>query len=1068
MPNNLTTNYGSVVVDTSLVPYIRAKDVEFVGRNLKPYKISKIFFDDIAVNQFCQVGNKAVLDSKKLVVVSKNNTTTIAVNDVVFQGTSNTVNTFNGIVDSWNTGTSTITIRSLSGNFDDQAQLYVEATTAHDSLTIGTVFANCNVSSVSSANTSDTFKPGQGVICVDAGNVFAKVIATSGENVLYLNQNFVTLNVNANGVSVLSSMGTDYKVGDIVYQTADGSKDYHSSTFRGIVEFYNVESPGTLVVTPLSGSIVANSTATNVNANCRIWNATNTQSTALTANSFNLTGFAANKNVASFTINSSTGVVTKANTIKITSYTHTSGVLANTLNPNTDSVILSVIDASNHPTMNGNLIYFTAGTGVGTLKRIVAIDGRTAVLNSALLLDYTSNTHYSVGNFIVDQYGTQAGIFHIPAFSGFKFKTGNRVLTITDTNTYNDPDYTMRAAATYAASGIMKTTQRIQTTPILAPLPEVEADNLVTPVSPAERLYNAVNNKSPVTGSTGSTTPRIPLGDGLSQTFFTPKPTSNKQDYGIFASSIDLFFKNKPNVANGSMQLPVTVKIAEVLNGYPTKNYLAAKTVQAKDVNVSELPSTSNAATITKFTFDDPVYLQPNREYAIIVGSDSPEYELYIAEIGETVLGASPERRISEQPYAGSLFRSQNSSTWTAYQNQDLMFRINKAVFGSSGTATFNIDETPLSTLQVDRFMLTSEDLKFPVGIVDYKVKGVYVATNTYDSGVYTIPYRDVEYGVLQDKSSKSGSVNRRLIQSGNANSYIVTVEMSSSDPDVSPVINAERMSLAAVNYNINNAGLSNTHLSIVNKGSGYNATVSAATHTSANAMKGSSNTTMNNYSQLYREVFYANNFNIGFYAATITGDGSGATAFAVANTDGSNTVNYFVTMTPGEGYIDKNYVTVASGNATVNVTASAIAASEVSKSGGNIRSKYISREIVLEDGFESGDLRVYMDAIRQSPTDIQVYYKVVSEDDIETISEKSWRRMSKVKDIYSQNPKTLIGLEFRPSLDENRIVYTENGVVYPIGGKFKRFMIKVCMTSPDPSLVPRIRNLRIIATPEG
>lgn len=1068
MPNNITTNYGKVVVDTSLIPYIRENDVEFVARNLKPYKLSKIFFDDIAVNQFCQIGNQVRLDSKKVVVVSKNNTTTIAASDIVFQGTANTINTFNGIVDAWYTGNSTIVIRSLSGNFDDEAQLYIEAATAHDSLTIGTIFANCNVTSVSNFNTSDTFLPGQGVICPESGNVFAKVLATSGENVLYLNQNFITLNVNANGVSVLSSMGTDYKVGDIVYQTADGSKNYYGATFTGVVEFFNTQAPGTLVVKPLLGSVRVNAISSSVNANVRIWNASNTQSTALVANSFNLNGFEATKNISSYTINSTTGAVTRANTIKITSYSHRSGVLANIANPNNESVILSVNDASNHPIMNGNLIYFATGTGVGTLKRIVAISGNIATLNSTLVLDYTSNTHYSVGNFLVDEYGTQAGIFHIPAYPGFKFKTGNRVLTITDTNTYNDTEYTMRAAATYAASGIIKTTQRIQTTPTLAPLPEVESDNLVAPVSPTERLYNSVGNKGPVTGSTGSTVPRIPLGDGLSQTFFTPKPSSNKQDYGIFVSSIDLFFKNKPNVARGNMQLPVTVKIAEVQNGYPTKNYLTAKTIQAKDVNVSELPSTSNTSTLTKFTFDDPVYLEPNREYAIIVGSDSPEYELYIAEIGDTVLGANPERRISEQPYAGSLFRSQNSSTWTAYQNQDLMFRVNKAVFQSSGTATFNIEETPEYTLSVDRFMLTAEDIKFPVGIVDYRVKGVYAATGLQDTGVFTVPYRNIEYGVLQDKSSKAGSTNRRLIKTGNANSYVVTVEMSSTDPDISPVVNAERMSLAAVNYNINNAGLANSYISIVNKGAGYNATLSAATHTAANAMKGSSNTTMNNYAQLYREVFFANNFNIGFYGATITGDGSGATAFAVANTDGSNTVNYFVTMTPGDGYIDKNYITVASGNSTVNTTASALVASEVDKSGGNIRSKYLTREIILEDGFEAGDLRVYMDAIRPSPTDIQVYYKVVSEDDIERISDKTWRRMSKLKDIYSRNPRTLIGLEFRPSLEENRIVYTENGVVYPIGGKFKRFMIKVCMLSPDPSLIPRVRNLRIIATPEG
>ena len=75
---------------------------------------------------------------------------------------------------------------------------------------------------------------------------------------------------------------------------------------------------------------------------------------------------------------------------------------------------------------------------------------------------------------------------------------------------------------------------------------------------------------------------------------------------------------------------------------------------------------------------------------------------------------------------------------------------------------------------------------------------------------------------------------------------------------------------------------------------------------------------------------------------------------------------------------------------------------------------------------------------------------------------------MTIVKDVYSKNPKTYTGLEFRPSLDSNQIQYTENGILYPIGGKFKNFQVKVCMTSSDASLIPRIKNLRISAVPEG
>lgn len=1062
---SITTNFGKVVVDTNLVPYIRERQVNFLAQNLKPYKLGKIFFDDIAINQFCQAPGRLLLDSKKVITIDRNNATTITATDIAFQGTSNTVNTFNGIVESFFSGNNTIVLRRLTGNFDDQAQLFLE------NVSTGTVYANCNIAVVTNLNTSDSFRIGEGIVAPDRGNAFGTVLATSGENVLYVNQNYININVNAVGVNTIASMSGDYKDGDIVYQTESGAPRYDLATFKGVVRYFNVNNQGAIAIEPISGKVTVNSTNAGSNANVIIWNATATGAKPLAANQFNRGYFAANTPVRS--------VQNASITINTSSWIHRSSLFANTAMPNACTVILST-QSGNNPA-NGNLIYFVSGTGVGTIKRVVAIDGDVAVLNSALNFNVSSNTYYSIGNFEVDEYGTIAGVFHIPSFSTFKFKTGSRVLTITDTNTYNDPDYSMRASAVYSASGILKTTQRIQTTPVLPPLPEVEADSPVVPLSPAERTFNNSANKSPVTGSTGSTTPRIPLGDGLSQTFYTPKPLNNSQDYGIFVTSIDLFFKSKPapggfftnsnTQRRSTMQLPVTVKIAEVLNGYPTKNYLASKTLQAKDVNISDVPSTTNAATITKFTFDDPVYLEPAREYAIIVGSDSPDYELFIAEIGEEVLGVSPTRRISEQPYAGSLFRSQNSSTWTPYQNQDLMFVINKAVFASSGTATFNLQMPPTANIDVDRVMLVSSDLKFPVGTVDYRVKGLFSSnTQQETNGVYLVPYNAVEYGTLLDRSGKpaSGSfLNRRRIVRGNSNSFIITLEMSSTNGDVSPVVNMERLSLTAATFGINNAGLQNTIISVTNAGAGYNALSS-----SGNVIKGSSNNAINNFAQLYRETFYANNWNVGFYNVTITNNpndnGSGASGFAVANTDGSNTINYVVLTTTGSGYLETPTIAFEPGNATSTVTAQGLIAGETSKSGGNMIAKYVTREIVLEDGFESGDLRVFMDALRPTATDIQVYYKVISADDPQRLFDKSWRRMEIVKDIYSKTPRTLVGLEFRPSLDQNLISYTENGINYPIGGSFKSFAVKVCMRTTDASIVPKIRNLRIIAVPEG
>ena len=1051
----IPTEYGSVVVDSSLIPYIRERDVDFVARNLKPYKLATLFFDDIVINGYSQVANKLKLDTKKIVIISSNNTSSIYPNDIVYQGTSNTVNTFGAVVDTWYTSNSTIVLKTITGNFDDYAQLYIENSSS------GIAFSNSNVVSVTNFNTSDIFGKDEGVVDPYAGNTFARVIATSGENIIYVDQNYININVDAVGVNVLSTMSSDYKVGDIVYQTIDGTPGFDDTriVFKGFVEYFNTNGQGTIAISPINGSAVANSSSPGSNALVRIWNATNYSAKPLAANSFNRDNF------SSYTGHNVQSATDSTKSIKITSYQHRSSVIANTNAPNSLCIVLNTTSGTEHPA-NGNLIYITTGTGIGTIKRIVSVTNDIAVLNSALNFSVTSNTHYSIGNHIVDDHGTVAGIFHIPENQVVKFKTGDRLFTITDTNTYNDPNYGMRATHRYSATGVLNTKERIQMTPLVNPLPETEADVPVAPINPSDRTYNSDASKSPVTGSTASTIPRIPLGDGLSQTFFTPKPASNQQDYGMFVSSIDLFFKAKPSVAAGSMQLPITVRIADVVNGYPTKNYLASKTIQAKDVKISDLPSTSNTDTVTKFTFDDPIYLQPSHEYAIIIGSDSPDYSVYTAVIGDDVLGSNPTRRISEQPYAGSFFRSQNSSTWTPYQNEDLMFVINKAVFASSGQAVFNLEEAPIGLGLIDKATLMSSDLAFPIANLNYKLQAVYASSLNYDSGNYVTPYKTLEYGSLFDKSNKNG-INRRLLRMANANSFILTVDMYTSDQNVSPILNTERLSLKAVQYEINNAQLSNSVIAITNSGSGYNAFV-----TSGNAVFGSTSDTLNTYAQLFRTTYLANTYNVGFYNITVANNpndtGSGVTGFAVANTDGQNTVNYIVLTGGGSGYLETPTITIATGNATSNTQATAVVNGETDKSGGNILSKYITREIILTDGFDSGDLSVFMDAIRVTNTDVQVYYKVVSADDPDVLGAKSWRRMQKVKDIYSKDYNTRVTLQFKPDLNVNQISYTENGVNYPVGGTFKSFAIKVCLLSSDGAVVPKIDNLRIQATPAG
>ena len=61
--------------------------------------------------------------------------------------------------------------------------------------------------------------------------------------------------------------------------------------------------------------------------------------------------------------------------------------------------------------------------------------------------------------------------------------------------------------------------------------------------------------------------------------------------------------------------------------------------------------------------------------------SNCNAYNCYVGRLGEKVIGS--DRTISQQPYAGVMFKSQNGSTWTAEQNEDIKFKIKK-IFDST------------------------------------------------------------------------------------------------------------------------------------------------------------------------------------------------------------------------------------------------------------------------------------------------------------------------------------------------------------------------------------------------
>jgi hypothetical protein len=108
--------------------------------------------------------------------------------------------------------------------------------------------------------------------------------------------------------------------------------------------------------------------------------------------------------------------------------------------------------------------------------------------------------------------------------------------------------------------------------------------------------------------------------------------------------------------------------------------------------------STSTDATVkTKFTFKSPVYLSNNQTYAIVVSSTSPDYKLYTSRVGDALLSSTV--LATNQPDVGSLYKSQNSSSWVEDTIEDLKFRTNRAVFERNTTANIELVNDDIGTV---------------------------------------------------------------------------------------------------------------------------------------------------------------------------------------------------------------------------------------------------------------------------------------------------------------------------------------------------------------------------------
>lgn len=514
---------------------------------------------------------------------------------------------------------------------------------------------------------------------------------------------------------------------------------------------------------------------------------------------------------------------------------------------------------------------------------------------------------------------------------------------------------------------------------------------------------------------------------------------------GVSLTTIRLLFKQKDE------SYPVQIQIRPTTgDGVPSTSAMGSATVKngttylhPEDINEISL-ETMNALNLagtnlfsdsqyySEALFDTPVYLEPGKTYALVITSVSSKHELYMSRIGDKLLGT--DRVISAQPYLGVLYKTQNSSEWIPFPNEDLCFQMTKATYDTEAVSTIRLRLRALPE-DIDNYGIQGIiDLEGTAPESNVNVNAIYLTTdeNAFVNTTATFKFKTTRQdGTLEafrsiepsDNFEFKDSYGPRVITSNNE-SFVVEIDLDTVNPDIAPSFDLSKVHLITINNIIDNNEITDNDIVITNAGQDY-----------------------------------SNSQNV---IVTISG-GGGSGATAIANVVNGGIDEIYITN-PGSGYTSSPTITI-SGDTTSTINAEAVIIGEDQPYGGVADAKYITRKVTLADGFDGGDLRVLFSAYKPIGTTIDVYYKVLSQDDADSFDNKRWKQMTMLGGLnsYSLSDDDIKNYIYAPGSNN----LADNYINYDGFTTFKHFAIKIVMRSTNTNLVPKVSNFRTIALSE-
>ena len=620
---------------------------------------------------------------------------------------------------------------------------------------------------------------------------------------------------------------------------------------------------------------------------------------------------------------------------------------------------------------------------------------------------------------LTDSNGAVSGSFAIPdpkVDANPRWRTGQRVFRLTSSST-NDltsaPD--TAANAEYIARGIIETVQ-----------------NTIISTRTAGVEFRATNETESVTQTSiqRGASRQVGYHDPLAETFMID------DEGGVFLTSIDIFFSSK------DANVPVTLQIRDTVNGYPGQKILpfAEKTLNPSAVNIS-----SDGTTVTTFTFDSPVYVQENTEYAFVLMANSTDYNVYVARLGETALDS--DRTISQQPYAGVFFKSQNGVTWTADQNEDIKFKIKRAEFENvTGTVTLTNDTLSSRTLATNPIRTSSDSTG--VLTISHPNHGMHGTNNNVTiAGVPSGTYNGITADQINGTYTAIGNItlDSYTVDPANNTDYSDSIANATDAGDIggSAVTATQNRKYDVVNL----AGIQTIQLPETSINYYIRPTTGKSIHGSESESEFSLTSNANKLSVVNNDNIYFTAPNAVMSEINETNEMSGSKSFwTILEFSTTNTKLSPVLDTQRmSAFVISNRLN----NPTTGNTPDYVA--DTANIGTSSAAVYLTKSITLENASTSLDVRLSQNV--RSSSNVKVYFRVSGSEEVRNIEDLNWTPFNS----DGSEDTTVTPAEDDTTFKEYK--YSASDI-----HDFTSFQIKIVLTGSVSSYPPIVKDMRAIA----